>query len=349
VTLAGDERHAPYARPPLTKQLLTAAWDPARTALTDRRGLDALGVRFLSGRPATALDLRARRVRVGRDWLDFDALVVATGLTARRPVGVPGGGRTLVLRTLDDAVAIAERMRSSESVAILGTGILGCELASAARVLGRRVTLVGRSPRIPFGSLGHLLGGRIELLLRDHGVNVVLGRDVARSRATVRDADLVVAAIGSSPAVGWLAGSGLDTSDGILCDETGAAAPGVYAIGDVARWRDPRSGIAVRVEHQANAIAQGQAVARTILGRGDPVSLVTSFWSEILGTRILALGDFPPDGTVTGIDGDLGSDRFVALVSRHGVPSGLIGWNMPREFRIARAAVDVSRKGTVSV
>jgi NADPH-dependent 2,4-dienoyl-CoA reductase/sulfur reductase-like enzyme len=359
VTLVGDERHPPYSRPALSKQVLSGAWEASRALLTNAERLAALGIRYLADVRAEALDVVGRRVRIGDEWLAFSALVIATGLAARRVSGdidALVGARErvaspLVLRTLDDALALAERFRTVERVTVLGMGILGCEIASVAAALGRSTALVGRGPRVAFGPLGELLGSRIERVLRDGGVDVRLGRPVAPGAAPGAGpgAGLVVAAIGSHPVVGWLHGSGLDLTDGVLCDESGSAAPGIYAVGDVARWRDPSGGAATRVEHQSSALAQGHSVARTIVWGSAPPLDAPFFWSEVLGTRILAHGSFPSGAVMTAVHGDLASARFVARVEHDGAETGLIGWNMPREFRAARAELHSSKKGTVVV
>lgn len=357
ITWVGDESHLPYSRPALSKQILTGVWQPGDALLIDPLRLEALDVTRIAGTRATVLDLPSRRVRVGAAWLRFRSLVIATGLSARRPVDVEGAGRVRVLRTLDDAAWLAVAFRDEDSVVILGTGILGCEIASAARQLGIRTTLVERQGEIGLRVFGDHIGARVRRMLGDHGVDVLLGREVSRvgsGSVTLTDgtrlrAGLVVAAVGSDPGTAWLAGSGLDLSDGVLCDEWGEAAPGVYAVGDVARWRDPMTGRAERVEHQSAAIEQAQIVAGSISGdpvehRRDPL-----LWTELFGTRILAHGVFPSSSAVDAIAGDLEADRFVARFSTSGVPTGHVGWNMPREFRAARAAAlrEHSRRGVV--
>lgn len=346
ITWVGDELHLPYSRPALSKQVLTGVWQPQDALLIGPPRLEALDVTRMAGTRATGLDLASRRVRVGAAWLRFRSLVIATGLSARRPFDVEGAGQVRVLRTLDDAAGLAAAFRDADSVAILGTGILGCEIASAARHLGLRTTLVERQGGIGLRAFGDRIGARVQRMLGDHGVDVLLGREVSSAGSesvTLTDgtrlrADLVVAAVGSDPATAWLAGTGLDLSDGVLCDERGEAAPGVYAVGDVARWRDPITGRAERVEHQTAAIEQAQIVAGSITGgpveqRRDPL-----LWTELFGTRILAHGVFPSSSSVDAIAGDLEADRFIAQFSSSGVPTGLVGWNMPREFRAARAA-----------
>jgi NADPH-dependent 2,4-dienoyl-CoA reductase/sulfur reductase-like enzyme len=355
VTLVGAESRLPYARPPLSKQVLTGTWQPERATLRDRSRLDHLDMRLRLGLPATGLDLTDRAVRLARGaLLPFGQLVVATGTAARR---LPGTGRRAgihVLRTLDDAVALRRELTYRPRVVVVGGGVLGCEVAAAARTAGGDVTLVGRSPELRLGSAGTHLSALLAEHLTDHAVRVRTGvavREVlgdARvtglrlSDSSVVPADVVVAAVGCRPATGWLAGSGLDIRDGVRCDAHGRAATQahateVYAVGDVARWDDPVTGAARRVEHQAAAIDHARAVGRLIATGRTSEPIVPFFWSELLGTRVLVHGR-PDDAThLRVVAGDVADRRFVAAAVKNGRTLGLIGWNLPREFRLARA------------
>ena len=351
ISWVGDEPHPPYNRPALSKQVLLGEWGPDDVFLLDRSRLEGLDTARITGVRATGLDLASRRVGVGTDWLDFGSLVIATGLSARSPIGIDGAERARVLRTLEDAAALAAALRAGGRVAILGTGILGCEIASAARKLGLEAARVGRRPEIGvrvFGDrvFGDRIAARIEALLRENGVDLLLGAGIARigpGSVTLTggdevEADVVVAAIGSDPQTDWLAQSGLDVSDGVLCDHLGRAAPGVYAVCDVARWRHAQTGIAARTEHQMAAIEQAQIVAGCIVGERPERAPDPLFWTELFGTRILAHGTFPAQGLLDVLEGDVEAGRFVAAHRTDGDATGLVGWNMPRAFRLARAA-----------
>src|SRR5262245_44922062 len=147
VTLVGREWHLPYDRPPLSKQVLSGAWDPERVLL--RRCLDA---DVLLGRTAVGLDVGARTVLLNDDRpLGYDTLVIATGVLARR---LPGDDLTGVhtVRTLDDALSLNLALRGSPRVAVVGAGFLGCEVAAVARGMGLEVTLVGAPLQRVFGA-----------------------------------------------------------------------------------------------------------------------------------------------------------------------------------------------------
>ncbi|MGH3373714.1 MAG: FAD-dependent oxidoreductase, partial [Actinoallomurus sp.] len=334
-------------------------------ALVDGERLSALGVTVLRGTRALALDLNGRTVAVGpsavsrrsgggevavTERIAFENLVVATGVAPRRPATVP---QAVTVRDLDDVLELRRRFTEQPRVVVIGAGVLGCELAAGAREAGLEVELLGRGPRLRLGGLGELLGDRVERLLKEHGVVVRHGVEVVTSRPAgnrggsgvtltlaggdVVHAGLVIAAVGCDPVVGWMHGNGLDLADGVACDSAGQAAPGVFAVGDVAAWWDPVLGRHTRVEHQTDAIEKAQAVADLIASDVRPRPWHSYFWTELFGTRIQALGRFDPDVPLRMIAGDLADGRFVAASGPEGAVTGIVGWNMARGFRLARA------------
>ncbi|MFI0418798.1 NAD(P)/FAD-dependent oxidoreductase [Spongiactinospora sp. 9N601] len=354
ITMIGDEDALPYDRPPLSKQILTGKWDIEESALCTEADLDRLGVRLLRGTAAVSLDPSGRVVTTASgDELRYGTLVVTTGTSARRPAYGAGLGGVHLLRTRADATALRDDLATARHAVVAGAGVLGSEIAAALRELGVAVTLVGRSRHLRLGLAGGLLSPLIARLHRANGVDLRLGEEVAGLRGGDRvtavvlsggdviETGLVVAAIGCVPNTGWLASSGLDVSDGVVCDFAGRAAPGVFAAGDVAAWTDPRTGVPVRVEHQLNAAEQAQLVAGTIATGTTPAAPpVPFFWSELFGTRIQVYGHGDGEGTsLDTIAGDAESGRFVAAVQRDGIVTGIAGWNMPRDFRAARAHV----------
>lgn len=157
----------------------------------------------------------------------------------------------------------------------------------------------------------------------------------------VLPADTVVVAIGSTPATSWLADSGLTIDDGIVCDERCAAAPGIWAAGDVARWDHPRLG-SMRLENRTNATEQGIAVARNILGSDEPYAPVPYFWTDQYGVKIMVHGMIPDDADLRVVEGALDDGRFVAVAHdpTRGDPVGVLGWGMPKQTRIQRRLLD---------
>ena len=204
------------------------------------------------------------------------------------------------------------------------------------------------------GQVGDHLSARIEELHRANRVDVRTGVDVvdvseagahrlvALSDGELVETDLVIAAIGGIPFTDWLAGSDLDLSDGVVCDASGLAAPHVYAVGDVAQWRHEAGYPVPRAEHHLNAVEQALAVAHLLVTDEPPGAVVPFFWSELHDTRIQAYGRFAADSPLEIIAGDMGDRRFVAASRDHGRTTGVVGWNMPRDFRHARALVDAA-------
>ena len=357
ITIIGEEPHLPYSRPPLSKQVLSGEWSEDKTTLRDEPALKDLDVTLLLGRSATAVNLPERVVRVGDYRLPFDSLVAATGVRAsvlhnpRQLRGVHS------LRTLDDARALRAALPTAIRVAVIGAGILGCEIASALVDAGHEVTLIGRTAEPRFDGTGGHLSARIAGLLRSHGVELRMGVEVtglggADAVTSVRlsdhteiSTDLVVAAIGSTPVVDWMRGVPVDLSDGILCDAHGVASSRIYAVGDVARWQDPLTRVARRVEHQATAIEQGRAVGKLIATGQPSPAIVPFFWAELFHERILVHGRLSADIRPAILAGDPANGGFVASTVHNGRTAGIVGWNLPREFRRERAkALDSTRE-----
>ncbi|MET9497237.1 FAD-dependent oxidoreductase [Streptomyces sp. NPDC006552] len=356
LTLVGAEPHLPYDRPPLSKQVLAGAWPPERTALRAGADLAALDLDLRLGTAATGLDTAARAVALSDGAsVGYDGLIVATGVRPRGlPECAPADG-VHVLRGLDDALTLRDRLAAGRRLVVVGAGFLGCEVASSARALGVAVTLVEPAP-IPLAhAVGEQVGGHLARLHRDRGVDLRLGtkvtgietgaagrRGVQLSDGTVVVADDVLVAVGSLPNTEWLGGSGLDTGDGVVCDQYSAAAPGVYAAGDVARWYHPLFRTSLRVEHRTNAAEQGMAAARNLLRpeRAEPFAPVPYFWSEQHGVRIQAFGHLRGHDEARVVQGDPAEGRFLVAYRTGATLTGALAVAMPpRELRRWRTAV----------
>jgi NADPH-dependent 2,4-dienoyl-CoA reductase/sulfur reductase-like enzyme len=348
LTVVGDEEHMPYDRPPLSKQVLSGAWEPSKISLPST----VEGVDWMLGVRAVGLDVGGRRLALStRDSLAYDKLVIATGVTPRRlPFGQDLAG-VHTLRTLDDALAFKEELASVRSVVIVGAGFMGSEVAAVASALGVDVTVVDPLAAPMIRQFGPWLGDLVAKLHVDHGVRMRLGVGVSGllgtgrvsgvelADGTVLPADVVLVAIGSVPNTSWLAGSGLSLTDGVDCDSLCRAAPNVVACGDVASWTHPVHGRRIRVEHRMNATEQGMAAARTLLGKGSPYSPIPYFWTDQYDVKIQAYGTFPADAVPCLAAGDVGAGRFAAVYVADGRITGVVGWNLPRETRQLRARI----------
>ncbi|MEU0809604.1 FAD-dependent oxidoreductase [Streptomyces sp. NPDC005970] len=352
LTLIGDEPHLPYDRPPLSKQVLSGDWQPERVRLRDEEAIGRLDADFRLGRRAAGLDIARRKVLLdGGDRLPFGALVIATGVTPRRLPGDDLAG-VHVLRTLDDALTLRTHLLARPKVVVVGAGFLGAEVAAVARTMGLEVTLVDPLPVPMRRQLGDRIGELVGQMHSDHGVALRLGVGVARflesagrvvavelADGTKLDADLVLVAVGSTPATDWLTDSGLPLGNGVECGARCQAAPGIYAAGDVASWHNPHFGLRMRVEHRLNATEQGMAVAADLLGEQRPFAPIPYFWSDQYDARIQAYGIFPDDADVKIVHGSLDDRRFVAAYGHEGKVVGVLGWNSHRELRKLRQLV----------
>ncbi|MFI6338915.1 NAD(P)/FAD-dependent oxidoreductase [Streptomyces sp. NPDC050535] len=353
VTVLGAETHPPYDRPPLSKQVLSGAWEPVRAELRTGEALSALDADFHLGDPAVAMDARTRTVRTasGRE-LRADAVVIATGVRVRTLPGQENLSGVHVLRTLDDALAMRKDLLAASRLVVVGEGVLGSEIAATARTLGLDVTLAGPLSAPMALQVGPLVSGMLAELHTERGVRLRLGAGVAgltgeEGRVTgvelgtgeVLPADVVVVAIGASPATDWLAGSGLDLDNGVVCDSRCMALEGIYAVGDVARWHHEHLGRLVRLENRTNATEQAMAVAANILGEDLPYRPVPYFWTDQYDAKLQVHGFLSADAEVDIVEGDLTSRRFVARYRSNGQVTGVLGWNMPKQTRLRRQEI----------
>ncbi|MFC5995015.1 NAD(P)/FAD-dependent oxidoreductase [Pseudonocardia hispaniensis] len=332
VTLIGAEEHLPYDRPPLSKAYLDAGPVPP-VRFREREYLrDELGVELMLGEPASGLDPDAREVLVGDRRIGYDGLVIATGARARTLPGTEHLVGVHTVRTLDDAVAVRAALDAGARTVVVGAGFIGSEVASGARKRGLPVTLVEAQATPLVRAIGGEMGTALSALHTAHGtdlrcgvgVETVEGTDrvtgVRLADGTVLAADLVVAGIGATPQTEWLEGSGLTLDDGIVVDETLATdLPGVYAAGDVARWRNPLfadlpTGGPMRIEHWTNAAEQGAVAARNAVApeARTAYETVPYFWSDWYESRIQFVG-IPAADEIRVVSGSVRERRFVAL------------------------------------
>lgn len=353
ITMVGDELHRPYDRPPLSKQVLAGEWGPDRCALRRADDVD-LDLDWRLGSTAVALDVARKRVLLADgSHLGYDGLLVATGARPRTIPGARGTAGVHVLRTLDDCMALrADLDAGPQRVVVVGGGFIGAEVASTCRARALDVTLIEVLP-VPLGRvLGDTIGGVCADVHREHGVDLrtgvgVVGLDVmgdhhrvGRVRLTdgsAVDTDVVVVGVGVVPNTAWLEGSGLVLDDGLVCDETCTAAPGIVAAGDVARWPNPTfGGESMRVEHWDNALDQGAHAARSLLATADgqtpsAYAPVPYFWSDQYDRKLQLAGRPRPGDEMRVVSGSLEERRFVALYGRDRRVVGALGMNRPAQ------------------
>jgi NADPH-dependent 2,4-dienoyl-CoA reductase/sulfur reductase-like enzyme len=356
LTIVSAERHAPYHRPPLSKKLLTGKVQRAGIDLAPHFDVDA---RVLRGACALGLDMSSRTVLVRDDdreqELGFDGLVIASGAEPRKWPGDPVPDGVFLLRTVDDCLAIRQRLQARPRVVVVGGGFIGAEVAASCRSLGLDVALVELTAGPLLGALGEEMADRYAVLHRGHGVDVRVnvGVDTFVGEGHVRAvrltdgnelaADLVLIGLGVAPATGWLDGSGLRVDDGVLCDATGAVEGGtrVVAAGDLARWWHPLYEKHLRVEHWEHAARQGAAAARTLLagpGRGDAYGEVPYFWSDQYDVKLQMLGVPDDYDAMQVIEGDIDAWKFVAAYGRGGRTIAVVS-TIPGRVHAYRSAI----------
>jgi 3-phenylpropionate/trans-cinnamate dioxygenase ferredoxin reductase component len=369
IVVVDPDRYAQYDRPPLSKQFLAEALDPDRIMLQAAR--EDLGLDLRLGTRATALDTASRVISVqhpdgSTDSISFDGLVIASGASARRLPDTAGIGGVHVVRTVADSLALRSDLDAGpRRVVVIGAGFIGGEVAATCRGRGLEVTLVEAMPVPLERALGAEMGAVCAQVHVDHGVDVRLAtgvdglettieadggrrvRAVNLSDGTTVPADVVVVGIGVQVNTGWLEGSGLTLDDGIVCDPTLLAAPGVTAAGDIARYHSRRFDRSFRIEHWEHAIAGGEAAARTLLAgfRGAPGEVfdpVPWFWSDQYDRKIQLAGRPEATDVARVVHGSTEEFRFVTMYGREGRLVGVLGMNRPRHVIQLRGMVEES-------
>ncbi len=352
VVLLGAERHLPYDRPPLSKQLLSGAWSADQIGLLPKVRYAELDIDLQLGAIATGVDVTARTLRLEAGGsLTFDGLIVATGAHPRLPPFMRRLEGVHLLRTLDDSLALRSALLGRPRVAMIGAGFIGSEVAATARSMGCEVTVLEALSSPMVQAVGLTVGKRLARLHAERGVAVLCN---ARVAALVGDhvvqavlledgrriaADLVVIGTGVAPATGWLQGSGVIISDGLVCDENCCAGPNVYTAGDVARWTSA-SRAQMRVEHWTNAVEQGRYAGLNLIAslRGEEQKTYAPthyFWSEQYRHKVQFVGSSSSLAEVLPSE----NGQLVVLYAREGALTGALTLDGPRLIAMLRRLV----------
>jgi NADPH-dependent 2,4-dienoyl-CoA reductase/sulfur reductase-like enzyme len=303
LTLLGDEESLPYDRPPLSKQVLTGERPIDAVYLTTEDEVTELDIDFRRGVRATSVTPGVVETESG-ERLEADAVVIATGSRANLPSFVSDTPDVRPLRDIRDAERIAADFDKVSSVLVLGGGFIGAEVAGSARKLGLDVTIVEAMPSL-LGPLGADVGEVVRRIHEDAGVTVITeapvdiidktpdqGASVVLADGRKVFADMIVVGFGArlnTEALGDLA-----TPLGVLCDERGRVVdhPGLYAVGDVAAWWDPKSQRHMRREHWAAAGDEASIVAHTLMDADASrlLGVPPYFWTDQPGVKVQLVG-----------------------------------------------------------
>jgi 3-phenylpropionate/trans-cinnamate dioxygenase ferredoxin reductase subunit len=325
IRIVAAEPHHPYQRPPLSKSLLLGKTDGPPLFYRQPAFYAAQSIDLLLSETVTAIEPAARRVELaGGSHLAYDALLLATGARVRTlPIAGAELDGVLYLRTLAEAQELRSRLLASARVAVIGGGFIGLEVAAAARMLGREVTVIEVADRLMGRVVAPVISEHYRLMHKERGVEVVLGarpvrlegeggrvRAVLMEDGTRHPADLVVVGIGVLPNAELAAAAGLPCANGIAVDERARTAdPAMLAAGDCALHPNRFARGAIRLESVQNAVDQARTAAATILGHDQPYDTPPWFWTDQYEAKLQMVGiSLGHDASV--LRGDPASGRF---------------------------------------
>ncbi|HXT94269.1 MAG TPA: FAD-dependent oxidoreductase [Trebonia sp.] len=359
VIVAGEEPDLPYDRPPLSKAYLAGQDGTEAVALISQADAAAVGITLRLGASAERIRPEEKSLVFDNgEVLPYDVCVVATGAAAR-PTPWNKLDGVHVLRSLADSQALRDQLRARREVAVIGGGFIGSEVAATARKLGLKVTVIDPLPLPLERTLGATVAQLITELHHRNGVTTLFGAGVDSidhsgtqlnlrlSTGTTLTTDAVVLGIGAIPNDGWLAGSGLPVSNGLLCDEfcRVQGRDDIFAVGDVARWYNPRYDGHVRVEHWTNAVEQARCVAHNITHSDQlvPYAAIEYVWTDHYDWKVQVAGRPTHDAVATeAVVGDFTGPRprgAVLYGDSSGALCGAVTVNWPRAIAACRQAL----------
>lgn len=352
IRVIGSEPHLPYDRPPLSKHVLRGELPALQFP-----GIEELDVQWTLHTRAVKLDPAAASVvtQDGRRY-EYDHLVLAPGGRPRMLPQIEAGQGIHVLRTKDDANTLKEVIAAGRRLVVVGAGFIGCEIAASARQMGVEVDIVDPLPEPLIRVLGSNGAAKVRAVLQQNGVRMHMGASLAQIRRT-DDGDLragiladgtevvcddIVIGIGIDPEIEWLAGSGLELGNGIVCSDDGRTNIGnVFALGDAAQWWHHLAGEHRRIEHWTTTSDQASVVAANLVSteQEQPQRLTAApyFWSDQFNVKIQGVGFIDPtcDVTELSIKG-----RPILLYSRAGVIQGVVGFSIPGAVMRTKALIE---------
>jgi 3-phenylpropionate/trans-cinnamate dioxygenase ferredoxin reductase subunit len=363
VILIGDEPHAPYDRPPLSKAVLESEGHEATIGLTSDDMMSTLAAQFRLGEAVVAIDRERREAELlSGERIAYDRLVLATGSRLRTldllPQGAPG---VHYLRGLDDALALRSELRPGRRLAIVGAGVVGLEVAAAARARGCAVTVIEAAERPMARTSSPPISEFFADRHRREGVDIRPGAvvvDVERQADALRlrlssgdvvEADAVVVGVGVCGNVALAEAAGLETrGGGVVVDGHGASAdPAIFAAGEVAMHLNDLHGRHDRQETWNHAAAHGGHVGRSMAAPAEPYSQVASYWSDQYDINLQIIG--APMGEADIVRGDPAGGRFLVFHLLADRVVGVSAVNSVRELRTAKRLIGARIRPDIGV
>jgi len=355
VTLIGQEPRLPYQRPPLSKAYLTGEADEEQLQLRPASFYESRNISLLTSQRATRIDRVHRRIQLASGaTLDYAHLVLATGATPRR-LKLPGADLdgVLVLRGIDDADQIRERLQHARAIVIIGAGFIGLELAAVASTMGTKVNVIEVSDRSMKRSVSILTADFLTKARANAGAQFHFGtaiREITGSKGRVNsvlltngqrlDADIAVIGIGVEPEVGLAKEAGLPITNGIVVDSHLLTEdPAISAIGDCACFPCDFSTRPLRLESVQNAVDQARCVAARLVGKTAPYRKVPWFWSD-QGQFKLQIAGVAEEEDAAVTRGDPSTGRFSVFRLRAGRLTAAESVNQPADHLVARKLLE---------
>jgi p-cumate 2,3-dioxygenase ferredoxin reductase subunit len=351
VTLIGEESHLPYERPQLSKSILLDN-EPKPAFIRSSDDWAELGVTLSTSSRVIAADVERREIGLedGRAFA-FDQLLLATGTHPRRLPELEAGPLPVsYLRCMDDALALRRALQPGKNVVLIGGGVIGLEVASAAVARGCNVVVLEKAATVLPQIGSPTLSRYAQDLHRAKGVNFLCGASVKQATAhgiqlddgTIVPADMVLVGIGVEASTDLAHQLGLQILHGIKVNTSGATAvEGIHAAGDVAEQWSRCHDRWMRLENWANAQNQAIATAKNMAGDATVYEAPPWFWSDQYDANIQIVGH--PGGGDEILRGDIGNGRFTTLSIRDNEVVGGVSVNAARDMAVLRRLV-ASRK-----
>lgn len=351
ITLVGSEKHLPYERPPLSKELLAGLIPPEKTYLRPRDWYATSNIQLRLGTDVLAIDRAAGRLQLSHGVLPYDALLLTMGARARKaPFAEASHPCVFYLRDIDDSLALRQRLVPDSHLVVVGAGFIGLEIAATARKAGCDVTVLEISQHPLARVAPPEIARNVSELHRRNGVELHFGSSVTAidtsdtqceihtSRGKIK-ADVVAVGIGAIPNVELAKDAGLAVDDGIVVDEFGRTTePNIFAAGDVTKHFNPLLGRAIRLEAWQNAQNQATAVASIVAGGSKPFAEVPWLWTDQYDLNMQIAGA-PLQWDRIVYRGEPAGKAFMAFQLLENKVVGAFSMNTARDMRFARTLI----------